>query len=102
MSSCSESEPFALQVIGDSMEPEFRNGSVIIVDPACAIEDGAYVVAYHDDGVILRVLRTSDDSWYLVALNDDYPRIPISGPAQIRGRVIQRAGRRRNERKSYL
>ncbi len=32
--SCSEAEPFALQVHGDSMEPEFKHGCVIVIDPA--------------------------------------------------------------------
>ena len=32
-SNCSAAEPFALQVLGDSMQPEFNNGVVIVVDP---------------------------------------------------------------------
>ena len=31
--SCSENEPYALQVIDDSMEPEFAKGCVIVIDP---------------------------------------------------------------------
>jgi SOS-response transcriptional repressor LexA len=102
MSACSESEPFALQVLGDSMEPEFRDGAIIIVEPTGVIEDGAFVVAHHDDGVILRQLKIEERDWRLVALNPEYPDIPINGIDQIRGRVIQRAGRRRRERKSYV
>ena len=102
MSACSESEPFALQVLGDSMEPEFSDGVIIIVEPSGVIEDGAFVVAYHEDGVILRQLRTDDSRWRLVALNPAYPDIAIDGIEHIRGRVIQRAGKRRAERKSYL
>lgn len=30
---CSEREPFALRVEGESMAPEFEDGCVIIVDP---------------------------------------------------------------------
>ena len=30
LSSCSSSEPFALQVIGDSMEPEFPDGCIVL------------------------------------------------------------------------
>ena len=30
---CSALEPYALRVLGDSMEPEFADGCVIIIDP---------------------------------------------------------------------
>lgn len=102
MSACSESEPFALQVLGDSMEPEFPDGAIIIVEPSGAVEEGTFVVAFHDEGVILRQLRIDGDNWRLTALNPAYPEIPISGIDQIRGRVVQRAGRRRSDRKSYV
>ncbi|KAA3624189.1 MAG: S24 family peptidase [Proteobacteria bacterium] len=102
MSACAESEPFALQVLGDSMEPEFPNGVIVIIEPTGAVEDGTFVVAFHEDGVILRRLRSVEDDWRLEALNPAYPEIPISGMEQIRGRVVQRAGRRRKERKSYV
>ena len=98
---CGWREPFALQVLGDSMEPEFPDGTIIIVEPDGVIEDGTFVVAYHDDGVILRRLRIDGDTWRLSALNRAYPDLPISGIEQIRGRVSQRAGRRRSERKVY-
>ena len=32
--SCAEAEPYALRVIGDSMEPEFLEGHILIIDPA--------------------------------------------------------------------
>ena len=35
--SCSSLEPYALRVLGDSMEPEFADGCVIIVDPATSL-----------------------------------------------------------------
>jgi DNA polymerase V len=102
MSACSESEPFALQVLGDSMEPEFPDGCIIIVEPSGVVEDGTFVVAFHEEEVVLRQLRIDGDAWSLVALKAGHPEIPVSGLEQIRGRVIQRAGRRRSERKSYL
>ena len=37
-------EPYALQVIGDSMTPEFEDGNIIIVDPGVALYNGAYAV----------------------------------------------------------
>ena len=32
-STCVEGEPFALRVLDDSMQPEFRRGCVIVIDP---------------------------------------------------------------------
>ncbi|MBT6786684.1 MAG: S24 family peptidase, partial [Acidiferrobacteraceae bacterium] len=53
MSSCASNEPFALQVLGDSMAPEFKDGCVVIVEPGGSVCDGAFVVAEHGNGVIL-------------------------------------------------
>ncbi len=38
---CSTLEPYALRVLGDSMEPEFPEGCVVIVDPGHVPRDGA-------------------------------------------------------------
>ncbi|MDP6291821.1 MAG: S24 family peptidase [Arenicellales bacterium] len=102
MSSCASNEPFALQVLGDSMAPEFKDGCVVIVEPGGSVSDGAFVVAEHGNGVILRQLVIETEHWSLQALAQGYPRIRIDGLGVIRGVVTQRAGRRRSERKSYL
>ncbi len=102
MSGCSGGEPFALQVIGNSMAPEFPDGCVVIVEPDGPIKNGSYVVANTKEEVVLRRVRIEHENWWLEALNPDYPDIPASGPESIRGLVIQRAGRRRRGRKHYL
>ena len=44
-SSCpTNSEPYALQNIGDMMAPEFSENCIIIVDPSRPIHNKAYVV----------------------------------------------------------
>ena len=45
---CTEAEPFALRVQDDSMQPEFRTGCIIVIDPTGRATDGSYVLA--DDG----------------------------------------------------
>ncbi len=102
MSGCAGSEPFALQVLGDSMEPEFGDGAIVIVEPGVVVDDGSYVIAEHDGEYILRQLNIRDQRWFLKPLNDDYETVEIPGLEAIRGRVIQKAGRRRSERQSYL
>lgn len=100
-SSCSESEPYALRVLGDSMLPEFKEGVIIIIDPAGAIRDGSYVIASHNDELIFRQLKINEDKYYLQPLNDLYDTVEISGLELITGVITQQAGRRRKDRKHY-
>ena len=101
-SSCSKAEPFALQVMGDSMQPEFMDGVVIIVDPEGIVRDGCYIVALDTkEEYTFRQYRLHDDKHFLVPLNDVYDTEEFDGHAKIKGVVIQQAGRRRKDRKFY-
>jgi len=95
-------EPFALRVVGDSMEPEFRDGCIIIIDPEGVISDGVYVMARHDDGYVFRQLVYGEGVYYLKALQDGHAVIELPDLGAIEGVIIQQAGRRRAERKHYL
>jgi len=44
-STCVEAETFALRVLDDSMEPEFRQHCIIVIDPTGHAKDGSYVLA---------------------------------------------------------
>lgn len=98
---CSASEPYALRVLGDSMQPEFNEGVIIIVDPEGAMKDGSYVTAMHNDELIFRQLRIHDDKCFLQPLNDLYDTVEISGLDAVTGVISQQAGRRRKDRKHY-
>lgn len=100
--SCSESEPFALQVQGDSMEPEFKDGCIIIIEPGGVIENGCYVVAENSEGLIFRQLFMENDRLILRPLNPDYDEEVLEGMNKITGRVTQQAGRRRKDRRHYV
>ena len=102
MSNCASSEPFALQVLGDSMAPEFPDGCVVVSEPGGTVHDGCYVIADYQGEIMLRQLRLTTGEWRLEPLNPNYPHLEIDGPENIRGIVIQRAGRRRADRRSYL
>ena len=100
--SCSENEPYALQVIDDSMEPEFVKGCIIVIDPTGIVRDGAYVFAVDNkDEYIFRQLRIIEGKYILCALHEDYEAIEISGMKQIIGVITQRAGKRRSYHKWY-
>ena len=42
-SECGSSEPYALQVTDNSMEPEFPKDCIVIVDPSGSCNDGQYI-----------------------------------------------------------
>ncbi|MEZ5673101.1 MAG: S24 family peptidase [Thiotrichaceae bacterium] len=95
-------EIFALQVLGDSMSPEFNEGHIIIIDPNGLVKSGCYVLAMHQGEYIFRQLQIEDEHFLLKPLNDNYPSVEIPGLGEIKGVIIQRAGTRRKEHKQYV
>ena len=100
-SGCAEHEPFALQVLGDSMSPEFEHGCIVIIDPGGVVENGCFVMAELEDGYILRQLLIQEGRFYLKPMMSSYETVEIPGIHAIKGVVTQRAGRRRRDRKHY-
>ena len=99
---CEASEPFALRVLGDSMSPEFPDGSIIIIEPANDAQDGNYIIAEVEGEFIFRQLCVEDGRYLIKALNPGYPTLDITGTKSIKGVITQRAGTRRKHRKHYL
>lgn len=101
---CSSSEPFALQVTDNSMEPEFKKDCIIIIDPDGCIEHGAYVFAQVENGYIFRQLSIENNVYYLQPLHEDYmhEKRPIDVET-IKGVIISQSGAKgkRSERKKY-
>ena len=66
---------FVLRVEGLSMEPDFRPGEKVVVDPDMQWETGDFVVAKRarDQGVTLKQLRMEGGEYYLYATNPDWP-----------------------------
>lgn len=94
---CSAGEAFALRVLGTSMEPEFNEGEIIIIEPDGLLRDGAFVLAQHDGEWIFRQLCEQAGGWRLHALNPAFPDVALDDLSAVRGVVIQKAlpGRRR-------
>jgi len=99
--SCSALEPYALRVLGDSMEPEFPDGCVIIIDPGYVPRDGSYVVVEYAGDVFFRQLVFDGERRLLMPLNPKYGGFELTPPYTIRGGVVQQAGKRRSQRKHY-
>lgn len=94
---CSGSEAFALRVLGTSMEPEFNEGEIIVIEPEGLLRDGSYVLAQHDGEWIFRQLCQGAGGWRLHALNPAFADLPLADLSAVRGVIIQKAlpGRRR-------
>jgi DNA polymerase V len=102
-SACAGGEPYALMVLGDSMQPEFIEGEVIVVEPEGIAKDGAYVVAWANDEYIFRQLVRHEEGWMLKPLNPLYPNIPVDDLKEVvKGVVVlKKKPGRRKEAKRY-
>lgn len=89
-SNCAGSEPYALMVLGDSMEPEFLEGEIIVIEPDGLVKDGSFVIAWHKEEFIFRQVLIRDGKWYLKPLNDAYPTEEFPGLSAVKGVVIQK------------
>ena len=79
LSSCSNAEPFALQVLGNSMEPEFPDQCIVIIEPSEQCISGMYVMVMVEGVRWFRQYLNDEQGERLVALNDLYPEIPLAG-----------------------
>ena len=68
---------FALRIDGDSMEPEFRAGDIVIIDPDLCPMPGEFVVAKNNGHEAtfkkFRPLGVGTEAFELMPLNPDYP-----------------------------
>ncbi|WP_036117962.1 MULTISPECIES: LexA family protein [Luteibacter] len=97
---------FALVIDGESMMDEFREGDVVIIDPAVKPRPGDFVVAKVDDdeSATFKKYRsrgidqaTGVELFDLVPLNPDWPTISVSpsNPGLIIGTMMEHRRRRR-------
>lgn len=88
---------FALEIEGDSMEPEFKAGDVVVIDPEVDPAPGEFVVAANGDHeATFKKFRPSGIGLYgkqhfeLVPLNNDFPTISsMDKPIKIIGTMVE-------------
>lgn len=92
------SNAFALRIKGDSNNPDFKEGDIVIIDPSITPIPGDMVVAKNggEEATFKKYRpRGTDDNgreiFELVPLNDDYPtlRSDKDGPMQIIGTMVE-------------
>lgn len=96
---------FGLSIRGDSMEPDFSEGDIVIIDPSVAPLPGDYVVARDASSQAATFKRyrargndaDGSERFELVPLNDDYATImcDADNPCEIIGTMIEHRRRRR-------
>ena len=94
MTGCAGSEPFVLRVLGNSMEPEFDEGEIIVIEPGPCCDHGAYVIAMHEGEYIFRHRRVENNDLFLKPLNDTYPTLRVEDKNLIKGRIIGKSSGR--------
>ena len=69
---------YALRVSGDSMTPDFPEGSILVVEPEIDPLPGDYVIAKNgDDEATFKQLVKDGADFYLKPLNERYPIKPL-------------------------
>ncbi len=94
-SSCStNSEPFALQNLGDYMEPEFSENCIVIIDPGMQIHNRAYAIVRYENDMYFRQYLERGNKKFLVPLNTQHDEIELAGEFEVVGCVIQQKQRK--------
>jgi DNA polymerase V len=97
---CVDAEPYALRVIGNDLAPDLPDESIIIIDPGITPCAGQYVIADLGAGVTLGALAGQSSHWRLHPRGTEHDGIALQ-LRQIRGVVVQRAGRRRRDHRRF-
>ncbi len=83
---------FALEVVGDSMYPDFPAGMRLIIEPDMEFQSGDYVIAKNGGEATFKQLVRDGGDWYLKPINPQYPTKPL-GESHIIG-VVREAVRK--------
>jgi SOS-response transcriptional repressor LexA len=81
---------YALRVEGDSMEPRFPNGAILIVEPEAEAKSGSFVIMRQNgtDATFKQLVHDAG-RWYLKPVNPRYPIMELSEDAVLCGVVKQ-------------
>ena len=102
-STCStNSEPYALQNIGDMMSPEFSENCIIIVDPSIQIHNEAYAIIEFKDDLYFRQYIEKEGEKLLRCINSNYDDIKLDEEFEVRGCITQQKQRKQKSLHYYL
>ena len=102
-SACStNSEPYALQNIGDMMSPEFSENCIIIIDPAMPVHHQAFVIIDYNDELYFRQYIKVSNKQIMRSLNSSYPDIELINDFKVRGCIVQQKQRKQKSLHYYV
>ena len=102
-SNCStNSEPYALQNLGEMMLPEFSENCIIIIDPSMSIHHKAYVIIELNDELYFRQYFEENGRKFLRCLNSSYTEIELYNDFDVRGCIIQQKQRKQRSLHYYV
>jgi SOS-response transcriptional repressor LexA len=96
------SEPYALQNIGDMMSPEFSENCIIIIDPSMPIHHKAFVIVEFEDDLYFRQYIEERDKKLLRCLNTEYEDIELGHIFKVCGCIVQQKQRKQKSLHYYL
>ena len=96
------SEPYALQNIGDMMSPEFSENCIIIIDPSMPIHHKAFVIVDFEDDLYFRQYIEEKGKKILRCINTDYEDIELNNIFEVRGCIVQQKQRKQKSLHYYL
>ena len=96
------SEPYALQNIGDMMSPEFTENCIIIIDPSMPIHHNAFVIIDFENDLYFRQYIELDNKKLLRCINSKYEDIELNNTFEVRGCIVQQKQRKQKSLHYYL
>jgi SOS-response transcriptional repressor LexA len=88
-------DAFAVELVNESMAPDFKPGDRVICDPAVRPQPGDFLIAEHAGQPVFGRYRPRQDSTFeLVQLNPDYPTLTLSPDSIIATMLEHRRYRR--------
>ena len=98
----SNSEPYALQNIGDMMSPEFSENCILIIDPSIPVHHKAYVIIDFNDELYFRQYLEENGRKLLRCVNSIYADIELNNNFEVRGCISQQKQRKQKSLHYYL
>lgn len=77
---------YAIGVNGRSMEPLYKDGDILLVEPTCQIEPGEVGIFIVGDKAFVKKLGKTE----LISANADYDNIPLTEDTKCMGRVVDK------------
>jgi len=102
-SACStNSEPYALQNVGNIMASEFGENGILIVDSGMPIQQQAYGIIDYKDDLYFRQYIEQNKKQFMHCLNLSHPEFELIDDFTVRGCVVQQKQRKQKSLHYYF